>query len=113
VHELSLAEAAWRQAESEMLRHPGRRLRTLRLVVGAWTGADPESLQFALGLLAADSRWPDAAVQVRPEPLAVACRACGRQFEPQDLDLACPACGGADVDVTRGMEVRLESLEIE
>jgi hydrogenase nickel incorporation protein HypA/HybF len=113
VHEVALAQALWRQVVSEMARHEGRRLLALDLVVGAWSGADPESLEFALGLLMADSRWPDARVRLRREPLALVCRACGREFEAEDLNLVCPGCGGLDVDPVRGRELRLESLEIE
>jgi len=113
VHEVALAEAVWRQVAAEMGRHEGRRLLAVSLVVGCWSGVDPESLEFALGLLAAEGRWPGAAVHIRTEPLAVTCRACGCEFEPQELDLACPSCGASDVEVVRGRDVRLESLEAE
>jgi Zn finger protein HypA/HybF involved in hydrogenase expression len=82
-------------------------------VVGAWSGADPESLEFATGLVVAESPWPEVAVRVRREPFALRCRACGREFEPAETDLRCPGCGGADVETLRGAEVRLESLEVE
>jgi len=113
VHEVALAQAIWRQVVCEMERRAGRRLLAVDLVVGAWSGADPESLEFALGLVIADSRWPDARVRLRREPLALVCRACGREFEARDVDLVCPGCGGLDVDPVRGRELRLESLEIE
>jgi hydrogenase nickel incorporation protein HypA/HybF len=96
-----------------MARHEGRPLLAVNLLVGKWSGADPESLEFALGLLAADSRWPKVKVRTRTEPLVLACRACGREFEPPELNLACPACGGVDVEPRRGQDVYLESLEIE
>ena len=110
---MALAQAVWRQTGSEMQRHPGQRLAAVHLVVGAFSGADPELLEFALGLLAADSAWPEAAVRIRREPLGLVCRACGRQFEADDLNLICPGCSGADVEAVRGTDVRLESLEIE
>jgi hydrogenase nickel incorporation protein HypA/HybF len=113
VHEVALAQAIWRQVAAEMQRQPGRRLVAIDLSVGAWSGADPESLEFALGLLTADSPWPKTLVRIRREPLALKCRSCARQFEPPELDLACPGCGGLDVEAVRGRELRLESLEIE
>jgi hydrogenase nickel incorporation protein HypA/HybF len=97
----------------EMARHPGRRLVGLDLVVGAWSGADPESLEFALGLLIADSAWPAAKVRTRREGLALRCKRCGREYEVEDIDLACPDCKTAESEAVRGTELRLESLEVE
>jgi hydrogenase nickel incorporation protein HypA/HybF len=113
MHEVALARAVWRQVEAEMQARPGFRLLGITLVVGRWSGADPESLQFAVQLVAAESPWPAAAVQMRSEPLALKCRPCGRTFEPTELDLACPGCGTYDSETIRGREVRLESLEVE
>jgi len=96
-----------------MGRRPGRSLVAVNLLVGRWSGADPESLEFALGLLVAESEWPEARIRVRTEPLALACRTCGGTFEPPELDLACPACASTDVEVTRGKDVCLESIEID
>ncbi|MFO8013657.1 MAG: hydrogenase maturation nickel metallochaperone HypA [Phycisphaerae bacterium] len=112
MHEISLARAIWRQVEAEMARHAGRLL-ALDLVVGAFSGADPESLEFALSLLARESDRPEAQVRIRTEPLAMTCQACGREFTPEHFALVCPACGSTDAEPVRGTDVRLESLEVE
>ena len=112
MHELSLAQAIWRQVLGEMARRPECRLAALRIVVGAFSGADPESLEFALRLVVEESAWPAAEVRIRTEPVALQCRACGRDYETGTLDLACPGCGGFDCDVTGGRDLRLESLEV-
>ena len=112
MHELSLAQAIWRQVIGEMERRPEYRLAALSIVVGAFSGADPESLEFAMRLVVEESAWPTAEVRIRTEPVALKCRACGRAYETETLDLACPDCGGFDVEVTGGRDLRLESLEI-
>jgi len=112
VHEVSLARSIWRQVEAEMAPRTGRLL-ALDLVVGAFSGADPESLEFALGLLVGESAWPEARVRIRTEPLAMVCEACGREFTPEHFHLVCPACGSTDADPVRGTDLRLESLEVE
>jgi hydrogenase nickel incorporation protein HypA/HybF len=113
VHEVALAQAVWRQVAAEMARHEGRTLLSVRLLVGKWSGADPESLEFALQILAGESSWPKAAFQIRTEPLGLACGKCGRKFEPEELNLACPGCRSLDVEVVKGKDVYVESLEIE
>jgi hydrogenase nickel incorporation protein HypA/HybF len=112
VHEVSLARSIWRQVEAEMSRHTGR-LIAVDLVVGAFSGADPESLEFALGLLVGESDWPEAEIRIRTEPLAMACPACGGEFTPAHFDLVCPSCGSADAEPVRGTDLRLETLEVE
>jgi hydrogenase nickel incorporation protein HypA/HybF len=113
VHEVALAHAVWRQVDAEMAHHPGRRLLAAHVVVGAMSGADPESLEFALSLMAGASDWPQAGMCVRREPVTLRCRACGRQYEMTEMSLVCTGCGGADVDPVGGMDLRLESLEVE
>jgi len=113
VHEVALAHAVWRQVVAEMQKLPDRRLTGVDVAVGALSGADPESLDFAIGLLVAESDWPGAAVHVRKEPVVLVCRGCGREFPMEEFRLVCPDCGGADVEPVRGTELRLESLEVE
>ena len=113
MHELSLAQAVWRQVAGEMQKHAGARLLALDVVVGRFSGADPEALEFALRLVADQSPWPGARVRLRIEPVSLGCRACGREYQTDTLDLACPSCGGYDVEVKAGRDLRLESLEIQ
>jgi hydrogenase nickel incorporation protein HypA/HybF len=96
-----------------MERHKGRSLLSVRLLVGKWSGADPESLEFALRILAGESPWPKSAVEIRSEPLGLVCRKCARRFEPEELNLACPHCQSLDVEAVKGKDVYVESLEIE
>lgn len=113
MHEVALAQAVWRQVAAEMDRHKGRSLLTVRLTVGKWSGADPESLEFALRILISESPWPKAAIQIQTQPLGLVCRKCGRAFEPEELNLACPGCQSLDVEVAKGKDVYIKSLEIE
>jgi len=113
VHEASLARALWRQVEAEMACRPARRLLAMDVAIGAFSGIEAESLEFALDLLVRESDWPDAEVRLRTEPLTMVCTACGREFAPEGLRLACPACGSADTDPVRGTDLRLESLDVE
>lgn len=113
MHEVSLAHAVWRQVTAEMEKHPGRRLMGVHVAVGALSGAAPELLEFALGLLVAESQWPQAAIDVRDEPVLLVCRGCGHEYPMDEMRLRCPACGSADIEPVRGTELRLESLEVE
>ncbi len=112
MHELSLAQAIWRQVREAMRERPASRLAAVNVVVGRMSGADPESLEFALDLVASGSDWPGVRITIRSEPLALVCRQCGRLFETEEFDLACPDCGSLDVEVTGGRDLRLESLEV-
>ncbi len=113
LHELSLAQAIWRQVAAEMnKREAGTQLVGVNLVVGALSGTDPESLEFAMRLVVEGSDWPDAEVRIRAESAALRCRDCGRNYEAEGWDWACPACGRTDFEVLAGRDLRLESLEV-
>lgn len=46
-------------------------------------------------------------------PAAGACRECGQESELAGLPLACPACGSLDLELLRGEELLVDSLELE
>jgi hydrogenase nickel incorporation protein HypA/HybF len=64
----------------------------------------------AFGLVAAGTEADGAAVEVVTVPATVTCRDCGIAAESADQLAVCPRCGGANVEVSGGDELVLESL---
>jgi hydrogenase nickel incorporation protein HypA/HybF len=105
MHELSIAEAVLAVAR----RHAGeRRLAAVRIEVGHLRQVVPDALAFAFELLA-----PGVDLEIVEVPAEGRCRDCGAITVFDGFPLACAACAGLDVEVVRGEELRVESLDVE
>jgi hydrogenase nickel incorporation protein HypA/HybF len=110
MHELSIAQAivdiAARNAR-------GSRVSTVYVRVGHLRQVVPSALEFSFELCAHGTAVEDAALELEVVPVQVTCRSCGAASEPAGFPLACAECGGLSVEVVRGEELQVESLELE
>jgi hydrogenase nickel incorporation protein HypA/HybF len=88
------------------------RIVRLRLRIGDLAGVVPEALTFAFEAMKADTPAAEAEMEVERVPARLACRDCRCEFEPESFPAACPECGGWTVDVLRGNELDLLSVEM-
>jgi hydrogenase nickel incorporation protein HypA/HybF len=110
MHELSIAEAVVDIA----LRHAGGRpVRVVELKVGHLRQVVPSALEFAFELVADGTLLEGAELRMEEVPAAGACRTCGAETPLPDFPLCCGHCGGFDLEVTRGEELLLDSLELQ
>jgi len=110
MHELSIAESVVEIAS----RHArGRRVSVVELRVGHLRQVVPSALGFAFDLVAQGTPVEGAKLVMEEVAAAGACRDCGAQTPLPDFPLVCRHCGGFDVEVTRGEELLVESLELE
>jgi hydrogenase nickel incorporation protein HypA/HybF len=109
VHELSIAESLVRIAE----RHAGgRRVARVEVKVGRLRQVVPSALELAFELIAEDTLVEGAELALEDVPAAGQCRTCDAETELPELPLACRSCGSPDVEVTRGEELRVDTLEL-
>lgn len=110
MHELSLCHAI---AGVVRPHAAGRRVDVVRVRVGALRQVVPESLSFCWGLVRDEENMPEAELELELVTAEVACRTCGQCSEiTSRWSLLCPACDSADVQVLRGEEFLVTSLEV-
>jgi hydrogenase nickel incorporation protein HypA/HybF len=110
VHELSIAQAIVDVAA----RHAGdSRVTRVHVQVGRLRQVVPTALEFAFELCAHGTPVAGAQLELEVMPVVVRCKACGAHSRPAAFPLACDGCGGLSVEVTRGEELRVQSLELE
>jgi hydrogenase nickel incorporation protein HypA/HybF len=110
MHELSIAESVVDIA----VRHAaGRPVAAVELKVGHLRQVVPSALEFAFELVAQGTVLEGAELRMEVVPAAGRCRGCGADTELPRFPLVCRSCGGFDVEVRRGEELRVDSLEIE
>ncbi|HYB19016.1 MAG TPA: hydrogenase maturation nickel metallochaperone HypA [Streptosporangiaceae bacterium] len=107
MHEFGLCEgvlAAVRQ------RADGRQVAGIRVRFGVRHAVDSGSLAQAFAMVAEGTEAAGAAVELVTVPATITCGACGFSGEITDLLATCPRCAGADLQVSGGDEMVLESI---
>jgi hydrogenase nickel incorporation protein HypA/HybF len=110
VHELSLC-----QAIADVVRPyaDGQHVDIVRVRIGALRQVVPESLSFCWTLVRVYEDMPDAELELEFVTTEVNCRCCGRQSTiTSRFSLLCPRCDSADVQVLRGDEFLVTSLDV-
>ncbi|WP_104706553.1 hydrogenase/urease nickel incorporation protein HypA [Helicobacter bizzozeronii] len=55
----------------------------------------------------------EAILEIVEEKIELSCKECGHVFVPQSLDYGvCAGCGGHSLEITKGTEMKLLSLEM-
>jgi hydrogenase nickel incorporation protein HypA/HybF len=110
MHELSIAESIVGIAA----RYAGeRKVTRVELKVGHLRQVVPTALTFAFDLLAEGTTVEGAALAIEEIPAVVLCRACAAETVVDAFPLACGTCAGLDVEVIRGEELSVDTLELE
>jgi hydrogenase nickel incorporation protein HypA/HybF len=110
MHELSIAGALVEIVD----RHAaGRRVTRVEVRVGHLRQVVPSALELAFELVARDTPAEGAELVLEHVGAAGVCRRCGTESELDAFPLVCAACGGWDLDIVRGEELAVDSLELE
>jgi hydrogenase nickel incorporation protein HypA/HybF len=113
MHELSLCMELIRVIEDQARHQPFRRVRTVRLVVGALAGVEIEALRFGFTVAAQGTLAENAVLEIE-QPLGQAvCLDCGAVVEVRDREEPCPQCGGYFLRARGGTELQVVKLEVE
>jgi hydrogenase nickel incorporation protein HypA/HybF len=113
MHEFSIMESALDAAAAQVRKAGARRVHSLRLRVGALSGAVPEALHIAFEALSPGTLFEGAGLSIDEIPARYFCRGCGVEFAAENLYAECPDCQQASTDLRAGRELELASMEIE
>jgi hydrogenase nickel incorporation protein HypA/HybF len=110
VHELSLCQAIAGVVKPYA---DGHHVDIVRVKIGALRQVVPESLTFCWTLVRDYEDMPDAELELEFITAQVRCRACGQHSTITSAwSLLCPHCESADVEVLRGDEFLVTSLDV-
>ena len=113
MHELSIASAIVDAARAEARSHPGARLQTLGLLVGALSGVNPEALRFCFDSLTKETELEGLRLEIQECPQRNLCPQCPLTFDVIEYQAACPECGTRQTECVSGHELELAYLEVE
>lgn len=88
-------------------------IRSVTLKIGSMRQVIPQSLRFAFDVCKGKTPATGAELVIVPVPVEFCCRSCGGSWGEEHMGYLCPFCGGTDVDMIHGMELDIDSLEVE
>lgn len=115
MHELSLCQALIATARRQLASRPeyaGRRLKSLRVNIGALSGCEPDLLARMFPHASPGTVAEGAELIVDFQPARVACSACGTERDVAANQLVCPQCGDQGVKLVAGDEVLLTGMTL-
>lgn len=113
MHEVSIMTEAVRLAVETAQAQGARRVRQMRLRVGAMSGAVPEALQFAFEAVIEGTLAEGATLAIEAIPATWWCAPCAATFERDRPLPECPRCGVWSHELRAGRELEIISIEIE
>lgn len=110
MHELSLCHAIAGVVKPYAV---DRHVDVVRVQLGALRQVVPESLSFCWTLVRDHESMPDAELELELVTAEVTCRSCGQHSEiTSRWSVCCPECESGDVEVVRGNEFLVTSLDV-
>jgi len=85
----------------------------INLVIGEFASIVDDSVQFYWDLLAHGTIAQGAQLHFERLVGEMTCTNCKHSFHPKDTDFACPKCESQFVQITKGDEFRVDSIDVE
>ncbi|MEG2214196.1 MAG: hydrogenase maturation nickel metallochaperone HypA [Oscillospiraceae bacterium] len=111
MHELAIAQNVLAIIEAEAKKRGFKRVITIRLAVGEYSGVVTECLRDFFPIASRDSVAEGAVLETRILPAEIDCLSCGYKGSPEGA--TCPSCGGTEFRLTAGREFFVDSIEVE
>jgi hydrogenase nickel incorporation protein HypA/HybF len=114
VHELSIVCGIVTAVTESLAGRPVSRVYSVKLQVGALSGVVGDALQFSYGIATQGTLLEGSRLEVLHIPVVIHCDACHSESElPGVQSFRCPNCGTPSLDIRRGRELEIESMEVE
>jgi hydrogenase nickel incorporation protein HypA/HybF len=113
MHEQSIVHSLLSLALEKAGKAHARRILSIHLVVGDYTGVEEDAVNFYFGFLSKDTIAAGAVIEYTRVPGQLRCRDCDILFPLQKRDYHCPECEGRRVEIVGGRELYIENMKIE
>jgi len=113
MHELAITQSLFDIVMENAAQVKAKKVKRVNLVIGEMTGVVNDSVQFYLEFLSKDTIAAGLKANIKMSPAQAKCKACGHEFMVKEMQWECPDCGGANLEITGGKELFVESIEVE
>ena len=113
MHELGITENILNITLAKASEGQATRILKINLVIGELSGFAADCIRFYFDTLSKGTIAQGAALHFETVPAESRCRNCSDAFRPQDTLWSCPKCGSQGVEISKGRELYIESVEVE
>ncbi|HXZ47768.1 MAG TPA: hydrogenase maturation nickel metallochaperone HypA [Usitatibacter sp.] len=113
MHELSVCQGLVNEVARVAAAHGASRVTRIAVAVGPLSGVEAPLLERAFAVARAGTVADAAVLVTEATEVAVWCESCGAETVTAPNRLVCERCGGWRVEVRRGAELLLTSIDIE
>jgi len=113
MHELAITQSILDIAEKVGKEHKIKRVREIRIKLGAYSGVVPQCIQDYFDVISHGTIVEGAKLDIQTLPVVVHCNVCGQDSEIDRRHIRCPLCNSTDLKMLQGREFYLESLEVD
>lgn len=112
MHEIGLMQQALGAVFARLDELDAQKVLAIRMRIGPLSGVVPEALEFAFSSLTPGTPAEGARLEIEHEPVCCWCRDCENEFEMKDWNYTCSSCGGTNIEIRRGTEMEVASMEV-
>jgi hydrogenase nickel incorporation protein HypA/HybF len=113
MHEQSMVESILTLALNNAEKANARKIVSIHLVIGDFTGVMEDAVNLYFGFLSQDTKAAGARIRYTHVPGQLRCRDCDTLFPLQKHGYHCPECEGKRVEIVGGRELYIENMEVE
>ena len=111
MHELSLVKSIIDVLSVHAEENGWPRVTRVTIKIGKMRQVIPDVMKFSFSVASEGTPLEGAELEVVELPLSSTCRKCGFVWEEEVF--SCPECGSKDVELMHGMELDIDSVEVE
>jgi hydrogenase nickel incorporation protein HypA/HybF len=113
MHEQSIVASILNLAIENAKKADARKIVSINLVVGDYTGVVEDAVSFYFGFLSKNTIAAGAKINYTHIAGQLRCRDCDILFPLQKRNYQCPKCEGKRVEIVGGRELYIENMEVE
>ena len=113
MHELAITQALIGLVQEHAEKVGAKKVERINVVVGELSGFIGQSVQFYFDQMSGGTVMEDAKLSFKTIPMTGRCRDCSKEFEIKEMDWTCPTCKGESIELVRGNELFVESIEVD
>jgi hydrogenase nickel incorporation protein HypA/HybF len=113
MHEQSIVSSLLTLALQKAEKANARRILSIDLVVGDYTGVLEDAADFYFGFLSMNTIAAGAKIRYTHVSAQLRCRDCDILFPLQKQNYQCPKCEGKRIEIVGGRELYIENMEVE